>query len=134
MAAGLGHGQCYHRDEGGSGTWLPVLLSSCLKIPKVSKLLLPAYQLQFSSDSSSLFIASARGSVHVVLLLEPGGCRHLHTLRPPSGLGWGELVGLEGAGGRWAAVCLPCRAEGIPLFLLCGVCVLPPLPFVLLYR
>ncbi|KFU85784.1 Cirhin, partial [Chaetura pelagica] len=35
---------------------------SIKKVPKVPKLLLPAYQLQFSADSSSLFVASARGS------------------------------------------------------------------------
>lgn len=58
------------------------------KVPRVPKLLLPAYQLQFSADSGSLFVASARGSVHVLQLLESGGCKHLHTLRPPSGSGW----------------------------------------------
>ncbi|KAM9509198.1 U3 small nucleolar RNA-associated protein 4 homolog [Guaruba guarouba] len=73
------------------------------KIPKVSKLLLPAYQLQFSSDSSSLFIASARGSVHVVLLLEPGGCRHLHTLQPPSESPEAVYLLALSADGRWLA-------------------------------
>ncbi|XP_057240193.1 U3 small nucleolar RNA-associated protein 4 homolog [Malurus melanocephalus] len=58
---------------------------SLRKVPKVPKLLPPAYQLQFSADSDSLFVASARGSVHVLQLLEPGGCKLLHTLRPPSG-------------------------------------------------
>uniref|UniRef100_A0A803V802 UTP4 small subunit processome component n=1 Tax=Ficedula albicollis TaxID=59894 RepID=A0A803V802_FICAL len=64
---------------------------SLRKVPKVPKLLPPAYQLQFSANSDSLFVASARGSVHVFQLLEPGGCKHLHTLQPPSGVGWGEL-------------------------------------------
>lgn len=58
--------------------------STC-KVPGVPKLLLPAYQLQCASDSGRLFIASDRGSVHVVQLLELGGCKHLHTLRPPAG-------------------------------------------------
>lgn len=71
--------------------WLPGLCCPCSQVPKVPKLLPPAYQLQFSADSDSLFVASARGSVHVLQLLEPGGCKHLHTLRPPSGVGWGEL-------------------------------------------
>lgn len=71
--------------------WLPALRSPRSQVPKVPKLLPPAYQLQFSADSDSLFVASARGSVHVFQLLEPGGCKHLHTLRPPSGAGWGEL-------------------------------------------
>lgn len=69
------------------------------KVPKVPKLLLPAYQLQFSADSGRLFIASARGSVHVLQLLEPGGCKHLHMFRPPSGSGWwgaGWVLGVPG--------------------------------------
>lgn len=65
------------------------------KVPGVPKLLLPAYQLQCASDSGRLFIASDRGSVHVVQLLEPGGCKHLHTLRPPAG-------GEQALGPLWA--------------------------------
>lgn len=56
-----------------------------LQVPKLPKLLCPVYQLLYSADSSRLFVASDQGSVHVVQLLEPGGCKHLQTLRPPSG-------------------------------------------------
>lgn len=88
--------------------WLPELRSPHCQVPKVPKLLPPAYQLQFSADSESLFVASARGSVHVFQLLEPGGCKHLHTLRPPSGVGWGE----PGWGwGFWALLSPPLRVQ-----------------------
>ncbi|XP_051661559.1 U3 small nucleolar RNA-associated protein 4 homolog [Manacus candei] len=76
---------------------------SLRKVPKVPKLLLPAYQLQFSADSNSLFVASARGSVHVVQLLEPGGCKHLHTLRPPSGCSEAVYLLAPSADGHWLA-------------------------------
>ncbi|NWU73673.1 UTP4 protein, partial [Pterocles burchelli] len=76
---------------------------SIKKVPKAPKLLSPAYQLQFSSDSSSLFVASARGSVHVLQLLEPGGCRHLHTLRPPSGCSEAVYLLAPSADGHWLA-------------------------------
>lgn len=62
------------------------------------KLLLPAYQLQCASDASRLFVGSERGSVHVLQLLEPGGCKHLHTLRPPTG-GQRAPGGAGGVGG-----------------------------------
>ncbi|NXX58433.1 UTP4 protein, partial [Scopus umbretta] len=73
------------------------------KVPKVPKLLLPAYQLQFSSDSGSLFVASDRGSVHVLQLLEPGGCKHLHTFRPPSGCSEAVYLLASSADGHWLA-------------------------------
>ncbi|NWZ55840.1 U3 small nucleolar RNA-associated protein 4 homolog [Haliaeetus albicilla] len=76
---------------------------SIKKVPKVPKLLLPAYQLQFSSDSGSLFVASARGSVHVLQLLEPGGCKHLHTFRPPSGSPEAVYLLASSADGHWLA-------------------------------
>ncbi|XP_027502286.1 U3 small nucleolar RNA-associated protein 4 homolog [Corapipo altera] len=76
---------------------------SLRKVPKVPKLLLPAYQLQFSADSNSLFVASARGSVHVLQLLEPGGCKHLHTLRPPSGCSEAVYLLAPSADGHWLA-------------------------------
>ncbi|NXC21014.1 UTP4 protein, partial [Corythaeola cristata] len=74
---------------------------SIKKVPKVPKLLLPAYQLQFSSDSGNLFIASDRGSVHVLQLLEPGGCKHLHTFRPPSGSPEAVYLLAVSADGHW---------------------------------
>lgn len=92
-------------SEGGSGRVLPALLSPPFKVPKVPKLLLPAYQLQFSSDSSRLFVAAARGSVHVLQLLEPGGCKHLHTFQPPSGSGWWGARGVQR--GPWASSPVP---------------------------
>ncbi|NWI62235.1 UTP4 protein, partial [Todus mexicanus] len=76
---------------------------SVKKVPKVPKLLLPAYQLQFSSDSGSLFVASARGSVHVLQLLEPEGCKHLHTLQPPAGSLEAVYLLAASADGHWLA-------------------------------
>ncbi|NXF87436.1 UTP4 protein, partial [Eubucco bourcierii] len=76
---------------------------SVKKVPKVPKLLLPAYQLQFSSNSRRLFIASARGSVHILQLLEPGGCVHLHTLQPPSGSPEAVYLLASSTDGLWLA-------------------------------
>ncbi|NXV70955.1 UTP4 protein, partial [Atlantisia rogersi] len=76
---------------------------SVKKVPKVPKLPLPAYQLQFSADSSRLFVASARGSVHVLQLLELGGCKHLHTLQPPSGSPEAVYLLAASADGHWVA-------------------------------
>ncbi|NWI56743.1 UTP4 protein, partial [Calyptomena viridis] len=76
---------------------------SLRKVPKVPKLLPPAYQLQFSADSDRLFVASARGAVHVLQLLEPGGCKHLHTLRPPSGCSEAVYLLAPSADGHWLA-------------------------------
>ncbi|KAK2530195.1 Cirh1a [Columba guinea] len=76
---------------------------SIAKVPKVPKLLLPAYQLQFAADSGSLFVASAQGSIHILQLLEPGGCKHLHTLRPPSETPEAVYLLAVSADGRWVA-------------------------------
>ncbi|XP_068812163.1 U3 small nucleolar RNA-associated protein 4 homolog [Struthio camelus] len=76
---------------------------SIKKVTNVPKLLLPAYQLQCSADSSSLFVASDRGSVHMLQLLEPGGCKHLHTLRPPSGTLEAVYLLASSADGNWLA-------------------------------
>lgn len=76
---------------------------SVKKVPGVPKLLLPAYQLLCASDSGRLFIASDRGSVHVVQLLEPGGCKHLHTLRPPAGTREAVYLLASSADGNWLA-------------------------------
>ncbi|XP_025895402.1 U3 small nucleolar RNA-associated protein 4 homolog [Nothoprocta perdicaria] len=73
------------------------------KVPNVPKLPLPAYQLQCSADSSSLFVASDEGSVHVLQLLEPGGCKLLHTLRPPSGTPEAVYLLAPSADGNWLA-------------------------------
>uniref|UniRef100_A0A8B9NW52 UTP4 small subunit processome component n=1 Tax=Apteryx owenii TaxID=8824 RepID=A0A8B9NW52_APTOW len=76
---------------------------SIKKVANVPKLLLPAYQLQCSADSGSLFVASDQGSVHVLQLLEPGGCKHLHTLRPPSGTLEAVYLLASSADGNWLA-------------------------------
>ncbi|XP_025975475.2 U3 small nucleolar RNA-associated protein 4 homolog [Dromaius novaehollandiae] len=76
---------------------------SIKKVTDVPKLLLPAYQLQCSADSGRLFVASERGSVHVLQLLEPGGCKHLHTLRPPSGTPEAVYLLAPSADGNWLA-------------------------------
>uniref|UniRef100_A0A8B9ST60 UTP4 small subunit processome component n=1 Tax=Anas platyrhynchos TaxID=8839 RepID=A0A8B9ST60_ANAPL len=76
---------------------------SVKKVPGVPKLLLPAYQLQCASDASRLFVGSERGSVHVLQLLEPGGCKHLHTLRPPAGTAEAVYLLASSADGNWLA-------------------------------
>ncbi|KAM9182934.1 U3 small nucleolar RNA-associated protein 4 homolog [Mergus octosetaceus] len=76
---------------------------SVKKVPGVPKLLLPAYQLQCASDAGRLFVASERGSVHVLQLLEPGGCKHLHTLRPPAGTAEAVYLLASSADGNWLA-------------------------------
>ncbi|XP_062442273.1 U3 small nucleolar RNA-associated protein 4 homolog [Rhea pennata] len=76
---------------------------SIKKVTNVPKLLLPAYQLQCSADSSTLFVASDQGSVHVLQLLEPGSCKHLHTLRPPSGTPEAVYLLASSADGNWLA-------------------------------
>ncbi|NXC41438.1 UTP4 protein, partial [Penelope pileata] len=76
---------------------------SVKKVPGVPKLLLPAYQLQCASDSGRLFVASDRGSVHVLQLLEPGGCKHLHTLRPPTESREAVYLLAVSADGSWLA-------------------------------
>ncbi|XP_015666899.1 U3 small nucleolar RNA-associated protein 4 homolog [Protobothrops mucrosquamatus] len=54
------------------------------RVHKTPKLNGSAHHLLFSNDSTSLFLASDRGCVHVLSLLQSGTCRHLHTLRPNS--------------------------------------------------
>ncbi|XP_039186789.1 U3 small nucleolar RNA-associated protein 4 homolog [Crotalus tigris] len=54
------------------------------RVHKTPKLNGSAHHLLFSNDSTSLFLASDRGCVHVLSLLKSGTCRHLHTLRPNS--------------------------------------------------
>ncbi|XP_038041503.1 U3 small nucleolar RNA-associated protein 4 homolog [Anas platyrhynchos] len=76
---------------------------SVKKVPGVPKLLLPAYQLQCASDAGRLFVGSERGSVHVLQLLEPGGCKHLHTLRPPTGTAEAVYLLASSADGNWLA-------------------------------
>ncbi|KFP76253.1 Cirhin, partial [Acanthisitta chloris] len=73
------------------------------QVPKVPQLVPPAYQLQFSADSESLFVASAQGSVHVLQLLEPEGCKHLHTLQPPSGCSEAVYLLASSTDGQWLA-------------------------------
>ncbi|KAM9754844.1 LOW QUALITY PROTEIN: U3 small nucleolar RNA-associated protein 4 homolog [Menidia menidia] len=80
-------------------------LGNNVSISKVSPLpreLRGARQLCFSPDSSRLFAACGQASVGVAALT-PQGCRHLHTLRMPSGSG--EPVHLLSVSddGRWLA-------------------------------
>nr|XP_025040002.1 U3 small nucleolar RNA-associated protein 4 homolog [Pelodiscus sinensis] len=64
---------------------LPLCSLALTKVPKVPKQLNSAHQLLCSADSARLFVASDQGAVHVLALLEPGGCKQLQTLRPNSG-------------------------------------------------
>ncbi|XP_019391618.1 PREDICTED: U3 small nucleolar RNA-associated protein 4 homolog [Crocodylus porosus] len=73
------------------------------RVPKLPKLLCPVYQLLYSADSSRLFVASDQGSVHVVQLLEPGGCKHLQTLCSPSGTAEAVQLLAVSADGDWLA-------------------------------
>ncbi|XP_031420781.1 U3 small nucleolar RNA-associated protein 4 homolog isoform X2 [Clupea harengus] len=57
---------------------------SITKVSKLPKVLRWAHQLCFSADSSQLFAASGRSSVHMVSL-NPEGCKHKHTFKPKNG-------------------------------------------------
>ncbi|XP_030916000.1 U3 small nucleolar RNA-associated protein 4 homolog [Geospiza fortis] len=48
-------------------------------------------------------LATVTRSVHVLQLLEPGGCKHLHTLRPPSGCSEAVYLLAPSADGHWLA-------------------------------
>lgn len=54
------------------------------QVSKLPRILCWAHQLCFSADSSRLFAAGARSSVHVFSLSQ-SECKHIHTLRPKSG-------------------------------------------------
>ncbi|XP_048371692.1 U3 small nucleolar RNA-associated protein 4 homolog [Sphaerodactylus townsendi] len=74
------------------------------KIPKLPKVACAAQQLLFSADSTRLFVASDRGSVHVLKLLQSGAWKHLHTLQPSSESTEAALLLAVSADGSWLAV------------------------------
>nr|XP_056718392.1 U3 small nucleolar RNA-associated protein 4 homolog [Euleptes europaea] len=74
------------------------------RVPKVPKVACGAHQLLFSVDSTRLFVASDRGSVHVLRLLQSGACKHLHTLQPSSESTQAALLLAVSADGSWLAV------------------------------
>ncbi|XP_070617832.1 LOW QUALITY PROTEIN: U3 small nucleolar RNA-associated protein 4 homolog [Erythrolamprus reginae] len=57
---------------------------SISRVRKIPRLKGSAHHVLFSGDSTRLFLASDRGCVHVLSLLQSGACRHLCTLRPNS--------------------------------------------------
>ncbi|XP_067392855.1 U3 small nucleolar RNA-associated protein 4 homolog [Emydura macquarii macquarii] len=73
------------------------------RVTKVPKLLGSAHQLLCSTDSTRLFVASDQGTVHILKLLEPGGCKHLQTLRPNSGSAEAVYLLAVSADGDWLA-------------------------------
>lgn len=80
------------------------------KVPKVPKLVHSAHDLLCSMDSTRLFVASDRGSVHVLKLLQSGACKHLHTLCPDTGdehldPSWDMLLTLLGQAGDTQSLC-----------------------------
>ncbi|XP_061450697.1 U3 small nucleolar RNA-associated protein 4 homolog [Rhineura floridana] len=73
------------------------------KVPQIPKLVHSAHHLLFSTDSTRLFVASDRGSVHVLKLLQSGGCKHLHTLRPDSETPEAACLLAASVNGKWLA-------------------------------
>ncbi|KAL2093088.1 hypothetical protein ACEWY4_010400 [Coilia grayii] len=57
---------------------------SITKVSKLPKVLRSAQQLCFSADSTHLFAASTRSSIHMVSL-SPDNCKHKHTFKPKTG-------------------------------------------------
>ncbi|XP_053126642.1 U3 small nucleolar RNA-associated protein 4 homolog [Hemicordylus capensis] len=76
---------------------------SLKRVPNVPKLIRSAHQLLFSTDSTRLFVASDRGSVHVLKLLKSGICKHLHTLCPNSETREAAYLLAASADGNWLA-------------------------------
>ncbi|ELW50370.1 Cirhin [Tupaia chinensis] len=57
---------------------------SLRRVSKMPAFLRSALQILFSEDSTKLFVASNRGSLHIIQLSE-GSFKHLHTFQPQSG-------------------------------------------------
>ncbi|XP_060110076.1 U3 small nucleolar RNA-associated protein 4 homolog [Heteronotia binoei] len=74
------------------------------RVPKVPKVARGAHQLLFSVDSTRLFVASDRGSVHILKLLQSGSCKHLYTLQPSSESPEAAVLLAVSADDRWLAV------------------------------
>ncbi|XP_077167007.1 U3 small nucleolar RNA-associated protein 4 homolog [Paroedura picta] len=74
------------------------------RVPKVPKVAGGAHQLLFSLDSTWLFVASDRGSVHVLKILQSEACKHLHTLQPSSDSPDAAVLLAASADGSWLAV------------------------------
>ncbi|XP_039619444.1 U3 small nucleolar RNA-associated protein 4 homolog [Polypterus senegalus] len=72
------------------------------KVQNLPKVLYSAHQLQFSADSSKLFIASAQAAVHVLSIFETE-CKHLHTFHPKSDVSEPVHLLSASANGRWLA-------------------------------
>ncbi|XP_062997525.1 U3 small nucleolar RNA-associated protein 4 homolog [Elgaria multicarinata webbii] len=73
------------------------------RVPKGPRLSGSAHHLLFSTNSTRLFVASDRGSVHVLKLLQPGACKYLHTLRPNSETAEAAYLLAASADGKWLA-------------------------------
>ncbi|XP_047008751.2 U3 small nucleolar RNA-associated protein 4 homolog [Ictalurus punctatus] len=75
---------------------------SITKVSKLPKVLSSANQISFSSDSSRLFVASTRSTVHVVAL-SPIECKFVTTLKSKSGSGQAIHLLASSEDGKWLA-------------------------------
>ncbi|XP_023682827.2 U3 small nucleolar RNA-associated protein 4 homolog [Paramormyrops kingsleyae] len=75
---------------------------SIAKVPRLPKVLRSAHQLCFSADSSRLFVASSRSTVHVIALSQ-SECKYLHTFKSCSGSTEPMHLLVASADGRWLA-------------------------------
>ncbi|XP_067276363.1 U3 small nucleolar RNA-associated protein 4 homolog [Pseudorasbora parva] len=75
---------------------------SITKISKIPKVPSSAHQLCFSSDSSLLFSASTRSSVHLISLNQ-SGCKFVGTLKPKSGSHQAIHLLAASEDGKWLA-------------------------------
>ncbi|XP_041124501.1 U3 small nucleolar RNA-associated protein 4 homolog [Polyodon spathula] len=73
---------------------------SITKVSKLPKVLRSAHQLQFSADSSKLFVASERATIHVISLSR-SECKHVHTFKPKSGSSAPVHLVAASADGKW---------------------------------
>ncbi|MGH0115177.1 UNVERIFIED_CONTAM: hypothetical protein FKN15_070697 [Acipenser sinensis] len=73
---------------------------SITKVSKLPKVLRSAHQLQFSADSSKLFVASEQATIHVIGVSR-SECKHVHTFKPKSGSSAPVHLLAVSADGQW---------------------------------
>ncbi|XP_029464180.1 U3 small nucleolar RNA-associated protein 4 homolog [Rhinatrema bivittatum] len=75
-----------------------------VRISRMPRMLQSAHQILFSANSTKLFVASDRASVHMFRLSETG-CKHSHTFQPKSGSVEATYLLAASADGNWLAAC-----------------------------
>ncbi|XP_030060506.1 U3 small nucleolar RNA-associated protein 4 homolog [Microcaecilia unicolor] len=96
-----------------------------VSISKMPRLLYSAHQILFSADSTKLFVASDRVSVHMFKLSETG-CKHVHTFQAKSGSAEATCLLAASADGNWlAAASLDLEINVYSVKLLKHHCTLP---------